>query len=96
MYSFGSANYNQTPGKYPKEYIHDSKHDESLKSSIIFTCLFCWFLNCSFITHFHVYMAIYKIFQLYTASYTCPPLPITFKQTDKLSWNWAQSLHTLL
>jgi hypothetical protein len=23
---------NQTPGKYPKEYIQDSKHGESLKS----------------------------------------------------------------
>jgi len=28
-------NFNQTPGKYPKEYIHlDSKHGESLKSRI--------------------------------------------------------------
>ena len=27
------CNFNQTPGKYPKEYIHlDSKHGESLKS----------------------------------------------------------------
>ena len=26
-----SANHNQTPGKYPKEYIEDSKHGESLK-----------------------------------------------------------------
>ena len=25
----------QTAGKYPKEYIHDSKHGESLKSRII-------------------------------------------------------------
>ena len=25
---------NQTPGKYPKEYIQDSKHGESLKSRI--------------------------------------------------------------
>ena len=32
------CNFNQTPGKYPKEYIHlDSKHGESLKSRI-FTC----------------------------------------------------------
>ena len=30
-----SANYNRTPGKYPKEYIQDSKHGESLKSEII-------------------------------------------------------------
>jgi len=28
-----SANNNQTPGKYPKEYIQESKHGESLKSS---------------------------------------------------------------
>ena len=27
-----SANHNQTQGKYPKEYIQDSKHSESLKS----------------------------------------------------------------
>jgi hypothetical protein len=27
-----SANYNMTPGKYPKEQIHYSKHGESLKS----------------------------------------------------------------
>ena len=27
-----SANQNRTPGKYPKEYIQDSKHGESLKS----------------------------------------------------------------
>ena len=26
-----SANQNQTPGKYPKENIEDSKHGESLK-----------------------------------------------------------------
>ena len=26
------ANHNRTPGKYPKEYIQDSKHGESLKS----------------------------------------------------------------
>jgi hypothetical protein len=30
-----SANYNLTPGKYPKEQIHYSKHGESLKSRII-------------------------------------------------------------
>jgi len=29
-----SAYNNQTPGKYPKEYIQDSKHGESLKSRI--------------------------------------------------------------
>ena len=29
-----SANHNRTPGKYPKEYIQDSKHGESLKSRI--------------------------------------------------------------
>ena len=29
-------NFNQTPGKYPKEYIHlDSKHGESLNSRMI-------------------------------------------------------------
>ena len=28
-----SANYNLTPGKYPKEYIQYSNHGESLKSS---------------------------------------------------------------
>ena len=27
-----SANHNQTPGKYPKEYTQYSKHGESLKS----------------------------------------------------------------
>ena len=27
-----SAYNNQTPGRYPKEYIQDSKHGESLKS----------------------------------------------------------------
>jgi len=26
-----STNHNRTPGKYPKEYIQDSKHGESLK-----------------------------------------------------------------
>ena len=30
-----SANHNRTPRKYPKEYIQDSKHGESLKSRII-------------------------------------------------------------
>ena len=30
-----SANHNRTPGKYPKEYIQDSKHGESLKSRCI-------------------------------------------------------------
>ena len=35
-----SAYNNQTPGKYPKEYIQDSKHGESLKSRIIVTSLF--------------------------------------------------------
>ena len=31
----GILQFNQTPGKYPKEYIHlDSKHSESLKSRI--------------------------------------------------------------
>ena len=34
-----SAYNNQTPGKYPKEYIHDSKHGESLKSRIFTLCL---------------------------------------------------------
>ena len=29
-----SANYNLTPGKYPKEYIQYSNHGESLKSRI--------------------------------------------------------------
>jgi hypothetical protein len=30
------CNFNQTPGKYPKEYIQlDSKHGESLKSRIL-------------------------------------------------------------
>jgi len=27
-----SVNHNRTPGKYPKEYIQDSKHGESMKS----------------------------------------------------------------
>jgi hypothetical protein len=30
-----SANYNLTPGKYPKGQIHYSKHGESLKSRIV-------------------------------------------------------------
>jgi len=34
-----SAYNTQTPGKYPKEYIQDSKHGESLKSRI-FTHMF--------------------------------------------------------
>ena len=29
-----SANYNLTPGKYPKEYIQYSNHGESLKSRV--------------------------------------------------------------
>jgi len=29
-----SANHNRTPGKYPNEYIQDSKHGERLKSRI--------------------------------------------------------------
>jgi hypothetical protein len=29
-----SAKLNLTPGKYPKEYIHDSEHGENLKSRI--------------------------------------------------------------
>ena len=33
-----SAYNNQTPGKYPKEYIQDSKHGEGLKSRIPITC----------------------------------------------------------
>jgi hypothetical protein len=28
------CNFNQTPGKYPKEYIQDSKHGERFKSRI--------------------------------------------------------------
>ena len=31
-----SANYNLTPGKYPKEYIQYSNHGESLKSRILY------------------------------------------------------------
>ena len=31
-----SANYNLTPGKYPKEYIQYSNHGESLKSRIFY------------------------------------------------------------
>ena len=31
-----SANYNLTPGKYPKEYIQYSNHGESLKSSMLY------------------------------------------------------------
>jgi hypothetical protein len=31
-----SANYNSTPGKYPKEHIQYSNHGESLKSTIHF------------------------------------------------------------
>ena len=35
------CNFNQTPGKYPKEYIHlDSKHGESLKSRILILFFF--------------------------------------------------------
>ena len=30
-----SAYNNQTPGKYPKEYIQDSKHGKSLKSKMV-------------------------------------------------------------
>ena len=34
------CSFNQTPGKYPKEYIHlDSKHGESLKSRMDSSCL---------------------------------------------------------
>jgi len=34
------CNFNQTPGKYPKEYIHlDSKRGENLKSRIILPSL---------------------------------------------------------
>ena len=37
-------NFNHTPGKYPKEYIQDSKHGESLKSRIlIFVVIVCHF-----------------------------------------------------
>ena len=35
-----SANHNRTPGKYPKEYIQDSKHGESLKSSSLISPTF--------------------------------------------------------
>jgi hypothetical protein len=34
-----SANYNLTPGKYPKEQIQYSKHGESLKSRKQHACL---------------------------------------------------------
>ena len=33
-----SANYNLTPGKYPKEYIQYSNHGEILKSRIHASC----------------------------------------------------------
>jgi len=33
-----TANYNLTPGKYPKEYIQYSNHGESLKSRIVTHC----------------------------------------------------------
>jgi len=35
-----SAYNNQTPGKYPKEYIQDLKHGESLKSRILLKNLY--------------------------------------------------------
>ena len=35
-----SAYNNRTPGKYPKEYIQDSKHGGSLKSRIILPLIF--------------------------------------------------------
>ena len=39
-------NFNQTPGKCPKGYIHlDSKHGESLKSTTDKLINFCWQAN---------------------------------------------------
>jgi hypothetical protein len=35
-----SANYNLTPGKYPKEHTQYSNHGESLKSGIFYINLF--------------------------------------------------------
>jgi len=45
-----SANYNLTPGKYPKEYIQYSNHGEILKSRIllilyILTCILNFYLK---------------------------------------------------
>jgi hypothetical protein len=33
-----SANYNLTPGKYPKQQMQYSKHGESLKSRTLYHC----------------------------------------------------------
>ena len=37
--SEASANHNRMPGKYPKEYIQDLKHGESLKSKMQYNFL---------------------------------------------------------
>ena len=40
-----SANYNLTPGRYPKEHIQYSRHGESLKSRTQFYCyIMVWWL----------------------------------------------------
>jgi hypothetical protein len=59
------CNFNQTPGKYPKEYIHlDSKHGESLKSRIDLSYL------CIIITNYYDIYFIVK-----THSVLCLLLP---------------------
>ena len=46
-----SANYNLTPGKYPKENIQYSNHDESLKSRINIIVYMLGMLKYVYIKH---------------------------------------------
>ena len=73
-----SANHNQTPGKYPKEYIHlDSKHGESLKSRKNFSFFisqyqptWCTTFYNKFISSLYMFRALHFIISLFQAS-TC-------------------------
>ena len=63
-----SANYNLTPGKYPKEYIQYSNHGESLKSRIWLSRLshyfiFLWFHFLSLYIWLHVLYASVQFYK---------------------------------
>ena len=60
------ANYNLTPGKYPKEYIQYSNHGESLKSSICIVCFLSFWLTRQILIEWqskHNY--VYVIYEVY-------------------------------
>ena len=91
-----SANHNRTPGKYPREYIQDSKHGESLKSRILFVVFAVANEICKWRSHFnmslvrHFVTACYGILKreawggrLRFSAETCG---LSDRQTDRQTW----------